>query len=59
MLQESGNDEVTVPSTIQALLAARLDQLEPPSGTCSSAARSRVERSIAAPSRRSSRTRPS
>ena len=29
LLQESGDDEVTVPSTIQALLAARLDQLEP------------------------------
>ena len=28
MLQESGNGEVTVPPTIQALLAARLDQLE-------------------------------
>ena len=29
LLQESGEDEVTVPPTIQALLAARLDQLEP------------------------------
>ncbi len=28
MLQESGDDEVAVPPTIQALLAARLDQLE-------------------------------
>jgi predicted ATPase len=28
MVQESGGDEVTVPPTIQALLAARLDQLE-------------------------------
>ena len=29
LLQESGDSEVTVPPTIQALLAARLDQLEP------------------------------
>ena len=29
LLQESGDGEVTVPPTIQALLAARLDQLEP------------------------------
>ena len=29
LLQESGDDEVVVPPTIQALLAARLDQLEP------------------------------
>ena len=29
LLQESGEDEVAVPPTIQALLAARLDQLEP------------------------------
>jgi len=29
LLQESGNDDVAVPPTIQALLAARLDQLDP------------------------------
>jgi class 3 adenylate cyclase/tetratricopeptide (TPR) repeat protein len=29
LLQDSGDGEVTVPPTIQALLAARLDQLEP------------------------------
>jgi class 3 adenylate cyclase/tetratricopeptide (TPR) repeat protein len=29
LVQESGNGDVTVPPTIQALLAARLDQLEP------------------------------
>ena len=29
LLQESGDDEVTTPPTIQALLAARLDQLDP------------------------------
>ena len=29
LLQESGDDEIVVPPTIQALLAARLDQLEP------------------------------
>ena len=29
LLQESGDDDVTVPPTIQALLAARLDQLDP------------------------------
>ena len=30
LVEESGDGEVTVPGTIQALLAARLDQLEPP-----------------------------
>jgi class 3 adenylate cyclase len=29
LLQESGDGEVTIPSTIQVLLAARLDQLDP------------------------------
>src|SRR5204863_10073335 len=29
LVRESGGDEVTVPPTIQALLAARLDQLDP------------------------------
>jgi class 3 adenylate cyclase/tetratricopeptide (TPR) repeat protein len=29
LVEDSGEDEVTVPGTIQALLAARLDQLEP------------------------------
>ena len=29
LLQESGDDDVTTPPTIQALLAARLDQLDP------------------------------
>ena len=43
--------------TLRALLAARLDQLEPPSARCSSAARSRARSSTAAPSRRSRRTR--
>jgi class 3 adenylate cyclase/tetratricopeptide (TPR) repeat protein len=30
LVEESGNGDVVVPPTIQALLAARLDQLEPP-----------------------------
>jgi class 3 adenylate cyclase/tetratricopeptide (TPR) repeat protein len=30
MVQSSGDDAVTVPPTLQALLAARLDQLDPP-----------------------------
>ena len=47
MVPEDGGD-VAVPPTIQALLAARLDQLDPPSGACSSAARSRARCSTAA-----------
>ncbi len=53
MVHERGADEVSVPPTIQALLAARLDQLPRPSGRRSSAARSRVRCSTAAPSRHS------
>ena len=45
--------EVAVPPTLQALLAARLDQLEARSAPCSSAAPSRGRSSTAAPSRRS------
>lgn len=33
LISESGSDEVRVPPTIAALLAARLDQLPPPEGT--------------------------
>ena len=50
--------EVVVPPTLQALLAARLDQLERPSGACSSGARSRARSSTAVPSRRSHPRRP-
>ena len=50
--------DVEVPPTLNALLAARLDQLEPRSGACSSGARSRASSSTAAPSRRSRRRRP-
>ena len=45
-----------MPPTFQALLAARLDQLERPSGACSSAAPSRARSSTAAPCRRSRAT---
>ena len=35
--------EIVVPPTLKALLAARLDQLDPASGACSSGARSRAD----------------
>ena len=50
--QPRAASEVAVPPTIQALLAARLDQLDGrPSAACWSAARSRARSSTAAPSR--------
>ena len=49
-VRERGDGEVEVPPTIQALLAARLDQLDPAERACSSAARSRARCSTAAPS---------
>ncbi len=46
MAEEDGG-EVTVPPTLQALLAARLDQLEPAERWCSSAGPSRAKSSTA------------
>jgi class 3 adenylate cyclase len=48
LVRDSGGGQVEVPPTIQALLAARLDQLDGAERACSSGARSRVARSIAA-----------
>ena len=49
MIRDRGIDDVAVPPTIQALLAARLDQLEPAERACSSAGLSRGRYSIAVP----------
>ena len=51
--QQPEGGEVEVPPTLRALLAARLDQLDEPSGGCSSAERWRASCSTEAPSRRS------
>ena len=48
----AGNGDIEVPPTLKALLATRLDQLDEPSGRCSSAAPSRARSSTAAPYRR-------
>jgi hypothetical protein len=55
LMKASAGDEVVVPPTLKALLAARLDQLEA-SGRYSNEGRSRVSSSIVAPSRRSPQT---
>jgi hypothetical protein len=50
--------EVVVPPTLQALLAARLDQLEPPERIVLERGRSKGRSSTGEPSRRSGRTSP-